>query len=302
MNLSHFEAFRAIMQTGTVSGAAEILGRSQPAVSRMMDRLEYEIGLTLFVRRKGRVSPTAAAHHLLDEVERAFVSLSSLQDFARRLQEGDESEVACSVMPALGIDFMPQVISRFLASHPRTRVTLNVRMSVNVEDWAATQQVDFGLAETPFKRSGFRTEPFSEAPYVAAVHADHPLAKRGEVRARDLAEFPLLSWSPFATVNRMLEEVMQSAGVRPRPICTTTFSSSICGMVRRGLGVGIVDPFTAAAQKGNGLCVLPFVPDIPCRVALLLPDTRSPTPLASALITYAEEERDLLLRGLFDKA
>ena len=95
---------------------------------------------------------------------------------------------------------------------------------------------------------------------------------------------------------------MQSAGVRSRPICTTTFSSSICAMVRRGLGIGIVDPFTAAAQKGNGLRVLPFVPDIPCRVALLLPDTRPPTPLASALIEYSKEERDLLLKGLFDKA
>ena len=54
---SVYEAFQVVMRTGTISGAAEVLGRSQPAVSRMTDKLESSVGVKLFERRKGRVVP-----------------------------------------------------------------------------------------------------------------------------------------------------------------------------------------------------------------------------------------------------
>lgn len=76
MNLDLFKAFRAVMEAGTITAAGDLLGRSQPAVSRMLDRLEYELGLRLFERRKGRIIPTAEAHLLLDEVDQAFGSLA----------------------------------------------------------------------------------------------------------------------------------------------------------------------------------------------------------------------------------
>ena len=78
MNLIHFSAFRAVMLTGTVSGAAELIGRSQPAVSRLLDKLELELGVTLFERRKGLITPTSTAHLLLDEVDRAIAGAPPL--------------------------------------------------------------------------------------------------------------------------------------------------------------------------------------------------------------------------------
>ena len=101
VNTAIYEAFQVIMRAGTVSGAAKILGRSQPAVSRMIDKLEENLGVKLFERRKGQVVPTHAAHLLLDEVEKLFVSLSSLDNFGRRLEEGLEGGVgALGVAPA----------------------------------------------------------------------------------------------------------------------------------------------------------------------------------------------------------
>lgn len=148
MNLLYFAAFRAVMLTGTVSAAAELLGRSQPAVSRLLDKLEEELGVTLFERRRGRVTPTSAAHLLVDEIERAFVSLDPLKSFAARVAEGESSRVATAVMPALGITFVPRLLSRFRREWPNTQVLLNVRLSAKIEEWAAAQQIDFGLAES----------------------------------------------------------------------------------------------------------------------------------------------------------
>jgi DNA-binding transcriptional LysR family regulator len=83
LRLRWIEAFRATMRTGNVSGAARLLGVSQPAVSQHLMLREEAGGVRLFDRRRGRLLPTAQAHALLAEVERVYTGLESVR---RRLQ------------------------------------------------------------------------------------------------------------------------------------------------------------------------------------------------------------------------
>ena len=71
-----------------------------------------------------------------------------------------------------------------------------------------------------------------------------------------------------------------------------------CSMVKRGLGLAVVDPFTAWANRDPSIVFRPFLPQIPCRFALLEPDTRTPTVLATELIGHAETLRDEVLAGM----
>lgn len=295
---SVYEAFQVVMRSGTMSGAADYLGRSQPAVSRMIDKLESSVGVKLFERRKGRVVPTHAAHLLLDEVERLFVSLSSLDDFSRRMEEGQDGGVRIAALPALGMDFLPEVISRFSQDRPQARVKLNVRMSVSVEKWVATQQVDFGLAETPFQLSGFGTRIFADTVYIAAMPADHALAQEEVVRPEHLRHERLIGWTISVSARRIFDDIMQGAGIIPQQLIETTMSATMCNMVKRGLGMAVVDPFTAWANPDPRLIYRPFLPQIPCRFALLQPDTRTPTVLATELIGHAERLRDEVLADM----
>lgn len=298
LNLLHYAAFRAIMLTGTVSAAAELLGRSQPAVSRLLDKLEYELGVSLFERRKGQVTPTPVAHLLLDEIERAYVSLEALSSFASRLASGEGGEISLAVMPALGINFVPRLLAEFRKGWPNTKVILNVRMSVKIEEWAAAQQIDFGLAETPFRRSGFRTEIFSDAPYIAAVPRDHPLADRGHLVPADLREGPFISWTSFVSARHLLDQTLQSSSVKVDAAYETTFSVSAYEMIKQGIGIGIIDPYTAVEQLDERVRLIPFAPKIPFNVALLRPESRAANPAADALLELMAEKRDRLLARL----
>lgn len=292
MNLIHFAAFRAVMLTGTVSGAAEMLGRSQPSVSRLLDKLEYELGISLFERRKGLITPTPEAQLLLDEIERAYVSLDSLQSFATRLKKGEGGQISVAVMPALGINFMPRVLCRFRESWPKTKVTLNVRMSLKIEEWAAAQQIDFGLAETPFRRSGFSTEIFSDAPYVVAVPRGHPLEDRQHIVPKDFKNTPFIYWTSFLPARPLFDQVFQSAGVKVEAAYETTFSATAYEMVKSGIGIAIIDPFTALQQLDEKATLLPFVPTVPFNVALLRPDSRSMNAATESLLQLMGDERD----------
>lgn len=302
LNPQVYAAFRAVMRAGTVSGAAGVLGRSQPAVSRMIDKLEDSTGVKLFERRKGRVVPTHAAHLLLDEVERLFVSMASVDDFARRMALGQDSGVGVAALPALGLDFMPEVIAHLRRSRPQVRVTLNVRMSVSVERWVASQQVDFGLAETPFQLSGFETRMFADTSYVAAIPEGHPLADRDRIEPADLAGIDFIGWNPTVSARRIFDDIMQGAGIVPRMLTESTMSAPICGLVRRGLGIAVVDPFTAWSQRDAGLVFRPFVPRIPCRIALLQPSTRRLTTMAEEMLGLCEALRDRALHEILPRS
>lgn len=298
MNIQQLAAFRAVMMTGTVVGAAEILGRSQPAVSRMLDRLETELGLSLFERRKGLVTPTAQARRLLDEVERTYVSLDSLQNLAGRLAKGQGDQVSLAILPALGLSFMPRVIARFRQDKPGTRVSLNVRMSPTVEEWAAGQQVDFGLAEMPVRRSGFETEIFSDSPYIAALPKGHELEDKASLGPKDLLKCDLIYWTPFVAARHLLDQALITAGVRVEALAETSLSVAAYEMVKQGLGIAIIDPFTAILQRDPRIRLIPFRPAIPFNVALLRPQFRSPTPAVEEMLSLARAERDAVLKEL----
>jgi DNA-binding transcriptional LysR family regulator len=298
MNLSYFAAFRAVMLAGTVSGAAQILGRSQPAVSRLLDKLEYELGVQLFERRKGLVTPTPQAHALLTEIERAYVSLDSLRTSALRVAKGEGSHIRVAAMPALGLDFMPSALSQFYSDWPNIKVSLNLRTSPRVEELAAAQQIDFGLAEMAFRRSGFTVELFSSAPYVVAVPENHPLADRSSLGLEDLSRTPFISYSAFAPARHLFDQAAQYAGIETDYICETNFSAPAYAMVKRGLGLAVIDPFTAVLQRCEQVRVVPLVPAVPFKVTLLRPETRPSNPAMDALIERMREVRDKVLSDL----
>jgi DNA-binding transcriptional LysR family regulator len=298
MNLQHLAAFRAIMLTGKISGAAEVLGRSQPAVSRILDKLEFELGLTLFERRKGQVTPTPEAHLLLDEVERAYVTLDSLRAFASRLVKGEGGRVSIAVMPALGINFLPSVLCRFRKDWSETKVTLNVRMSLTIEEWAATQQIDFGLAETPLRRSGFSTESFSDAPYIVAVPRGHPLEDRSVIEPKDLQQAPLIYWTSFLPARHRIDQVLNAAGIKVEAAYETTYSAAAYEMVKNGMGISVIDPFTAVLQQDDRAVLRPFAPKVSFNVGLLRPKSRPASRATEALLELMFEERDAVLSRL----
>ena len=101
MNLRQLDAFRAVMESGTVSRAAKRLSVSQPAVSKLIQSLEQAIGLVLFDRTRGRLSPSAEATMLFEEVERLFGGLSSLKTFAEEIRTVHHGSLRIGVMPAL---------------------------------------------------------------------------------------------------------------------------------------------------------------------------------------------------------
>ncbi|MGR5221099.1 LysR family transcriptional regulator [Vibrio parahaemolyticus] len=90
MNLRQLEVFYAIMQTGTVSGAAKNLHVSQPNVTRVLAHTEQQLGFALFERVKGRLVPTPEAKTLLPEAEKIYQQLGQFRTLTTKVKNGQQ--------------------------------------------------------------------------------------------------------------------------------------------------------------------------------------------------------------------
>jgi DNA-binding transcriptional LysR family regulator len=300
VNIKQLEAFRAVMISGSTVGAAQLLRVSQPAVSRLLGQLEATLQLTLFDRTSGRLAPTTEAALLYDEVERTFASVDKIREIARDIRTANAGELTIASFPLLAMGFLPDAIAQFSELHPRTRVSLSVQMSPRVVEMVASQQIDFGFGELPyqatsFDRPGVDTELFALSPHLLAVPVGHRLAGRAKVSAEDVAGERFISLTRSTVGRMMVDRMFEQAGVERELLIETQIAALVADFVSKGMGVGLIDPFTAHDFQGGGIVALPFEPVVEMRIAMMHPTHRPLTRIASEFIAFLRRRRREML-------
>ncbi|WP_138932997.1 LysR substrate-binding domain-containing protein [Roseovarius arcticus] len=298
MRWRQLTAFRETMVTGTASGAADIMGISQPAVSRLIDALEASLGLALFDRRSGRMVPTAEGRLFYEELQRAFASYNRLTSAAEDIKQGRRGSLHIASMPALGLTFLPDAITAFKTVQPEIKIRYDLQLSMRVEEWVSSQQVDLGIAEFPFERPGIERENFCDLPYVMALPEDHRLTARDVITPADLHGERMVSLSPETVARRLMDAALADAGAVPHILCETTYAAGVCAMVRRGQGIGLIDLFTAAGNTGGGIVFRRFAPELMFRVGILYPRHQPRSRVTGEFLTVLRAHRSRLVAGI----
>lgn len=275
INLRQVEAFRAVMQSGSITGAADQMNVTQPAVSRLIKDFESRIGFALFARDKGRVRPTAEAFALFDEVQRSFAGLDKIAAAAAEISSFRAGFLRIAAMPAIALQFLPRVVAAFSAQYPEINVSIQIRSSTKVVDWVGAQQVDLGFAALQSTIPGTDRTALCEGPVVAAVPSGHPLAVRQALRPEDLAGERIISLGPELFMRQRIDEAFALRGVPMHSRIEVQLSSAVCEFVAAGAGIGFVDPITAFEMSGRNLVIRPFEPAIRFFYSLLTPRGRS---------------------------
>lgn len=285
------EALRAAMLAGGVTAAARLMNVSQPSVSRLLMDLENEVGFQLFERANRRIKPTPECLLLYEEVQRVFSSLSHVAQRAEEIRQRGTGELRIGCMPSLSSGLLPKVVARFCRRFPDIHVTLLSRGSGTVVEWVSTGHVDVGIALRPTEVPGVERQVLVTANLVCAVPACHPLAARKVITADDLQSIDYiglsddrLSWSEIANV-------LSRAGVSPRRRVETQRAYTAYALVAEGLGVALVEPFTAHAFADRAVVTRPFEPGIPLAFYLFFPVER---PKSQIVTEFCNELRQYL--------
>ena len=262
------------MRSGTTSRAAELLGITQPAVSRSVAELERAIGFGLFARVRNRLVPTPEAKIFFREVERSFRGLDSLRAAAARIRDQGSGELRVASLPALGSSLVPRAIRRFRDTHPAARITLHVLLSRDVRDLIASGQFDVGLAADEIDTSGVSHQVFLAPRAMCALPLGHRLSGKETIGPRDLEEEPMIAYVPEDRARQRMDRVFASAKVVPRIVVETIYASTVYALVAEGVGVGLVNPYANMEASMGRIVLKPFEPAVAIRTLLILPPDR----------------------------
>jgi DNA-binding transcriptional LysR family regulator len=289
INLRQIEAFKAVIENGTISRAALMLHISQPAMSKLISHMEADTGLRLFDRLKGRLAPTEQAMRLYDEVDRIFAGVRQVANAVDAIRREAQGRLAVGVMPALAGSFIQRATSGFLKSRPNVFCLVQSLSSQWVVDRMVMKKLDVGLVSAGIDNPYVALEPLIEHPLVCIMPLNHPLTERTHIEPQDLEQIPFVTFHPDAYVGHVIDRMFETYKIQVKSVLVTNVAPTLCEFVAAGIGVALVHPLMLSGLE-NRLAVRRFEPELPFNFQLCRSIDNRNAPLVEA---FAEESRTL---------
>lgn len=279
MDTRHLEAFRAVYENGSMSAAAALLKKSQPAISNLIARLEDEIGLKLFHRVHGRLDPTPEAATFFKATTRTLDAMEQTLAVSRNLKGFSSATLLIASPPGLATYVLPPIIADVLKENPGATARFITRSSYAVRDLGTIGAFDVGFAELPIDIHVASLELF-EVSCMCVMRSDHPLAGEACVGPNKLDGMPFITLFPEHITHIAAAEAFFDANVHWNVIAEAEFFGTACVLVQELGAVTLVDPATARFFTNMGLVAVPFAPMVPYRFGMFRPSIRPPSRIA----------------------
>jgi DNA-binding transcriptional LysR family regulator len=298
MNVRQLEAFKAIMELGSFTRAAEKLSLSQPAVSKLIYLLERTCGYALFLRQKNGVLPTPEAKMLYSEVERVFLSVESVAARAKAIGQCDHGEITLVAFPSIATRILPPIIASFIASRPGLKINFYSHNSWRLVDRVATQGIDVGFGMARTERPGVNFEKLCAMEAVCVLHPSHRLAGMPRIEAHDLAGERFIALVEEDRAQIEIDKVFAAARVDREIVLEVQLTEACCSLVAAGAGVAIVDPLSTVGFRPEELVVRPFHPTVRQEIFVVTPSFRQPSLATTGLIEHVRRHLPERIRKL----
>lgn len=299
LNLRQIEVFRAVMITGSISGASQLLFVSQPAISRLLSHTETRVGFGLFERIKGRLYATPEAKKLFREVEHVYAGVQRVNELARDLQENREGILNIVSSPSVGQMVIPQAVAAFRDRHANVKITFQYLGYTPLIERILNHQADIAVTILPVAHPNLEMAPLGSGRLVCICPYNHPLSRRATLSVADLMPYPLISYDRGTPFGRMVNELFEAAGETARAAIEVGSPQNACSLVQAGAGIALVDEFSVRSWPTSQLVVRP-VQGTPTLQANLVHSRFEP--MSQLAQTFVKVLRELMKTQGFESA
>lgn len=177
MELRHLRCFVAVAEEGHITGAAERLSMQQPPLSRLIKKIESEVGALLFRRKARGVELTESGRAFYDKACAILKDLDAALEMTRSTARGEQGRLRVGVTATSPfIPFVPRVIRKFREDFPLVACTVDEQLSIDLIEHLRSGRMDVAFMWTP-PRDDVAVIPLIEEELVAALPAGHHLAR-----------------------------------------------------------------------------------------------------------------------------
>ena len=273
--MNRYIALQKVVEAGSFTKAAQLLGYTQPALSQMIASLERELNIKLLYRTSHRVCLTLEGERIFPAIQKTVSQYLSMQEIAKEICGLKTGVIRIGTLSSISCHWLPPLISEFQKQYPNVEFILHQGDNNSIPEWVRTGEVDFGFVNMSVY-SGKATF-LKEGEYRAVLPQAHPLAAQSVVTLEQLASEPFLVIEE-GSLSRPLE-AFREAGLSPHVKLRVHDDYSILSMVEHGIGVSIL-PELVLRKTNYEIAIRPIEPVVMRKLGFIAKG-RNELPIAS---------------------
>lgn len=241
MNLAAFDAFLAVMHTGSVSQAAEKLFLTQPAITKRLKTLEEELGVRLFEPAGRGIQPTPAAHELLPRVKHWLLDYENIKHALSHAQNSIGGVLRIGTSHHIGLHHLPEILKTYVQQYPEVQLDVHFVDSEQAHQAVLSGELELAfLTLPPQPDARLNYQPLWQDQLKFVVAPFHALAQKQHLSLKDLIEYPCLLPAAHTYTSQITLQAFEQQGLKPDANMSTNPLESIRMLVSIGLGWSVL--------------------------------------------------------------
>ncbi|MDG1721843.1 MAG: LysR family transcriptional regulator [SAR86 cluster bacterium] len=265
MRYRHIEVFYSVFIHGSVTKAAHDLNVTQPSISKILSQSESDLGIKLFERLNKKMIPTQEAKILFPYAQKIHNNLSNFKKVSSNLVEKPQGDLNIAATHALGIDYLPEAISKFSALNSKATFETVTLHYEEIIKQVLELKVDVGIVYDPVPHDDLINQPIINGKFVVIAPQSF-FPNKTEVNIDDIKTQPFIKITdkvgPRGPLGSKLEEYLLKNSLNLNPTFNTETYQVALALVSKGMGITITDKISAESSSHPNIKILELKPDL----------------------------------------
>jgi len=251
----HLRAFVTLARTGSFTQTARELHLTQSGISHAMKALESDVGCRLLDRLGKKFVLTQAGEQLLHHAENVMREMESARESLARLGKWGRGRLRLGATTTACQHIIPAVLREFKESFPEHAIAIEPGDTPQLVTSLLHHRIDLALALEAEKETQLEVHPLFDDELQFVVGALHPWAKAGRVDRPEIPRQHYILYSKRSITFRLIEKYFKDEDVSLNTVIELGSMEAIKELVKLGLGIGIMAPWTARKEIEDGSMV-----------------------------------------------
>lgn len=251
-DLPDIKLFVNIAEANSLTRGAERSHMSLPAASIRIKNLEEGLGIKLLYRTSQGVTLTPPGQAFMHHARLVLQQLTDLRGDLAEYVKGAKGHVRIFANTTAIAEFLPAVLTKFLASHPDVNVDLKERLSNDIVRAVSEGKVDIGIVAGNVRTEGLEVLPYMEDRLVLVTPKSHPLAERGHIGFQEALSYDFVGMLEASAIHAFLAQAASDLRLPIKIRIQVGNFEAACRMIEANVGLGVL-PFSAASRHARSM-------------------------------------------------